>query len=78
MTHHRRFYLMQVKKLLKPIAKARSIVMGNKTKQCQGTTPESNKMKIERKAKEIIKQFIWEGSHFENAAAICNHDGSKP
>ena len=24
-----------------------------------------------------VNQLIWEGSHFENAAAICNHDGSK-
>ena len=24
-----------------------------------------------------MNQLIWEGSHFENAAAICNHDGSK-
>ena len=41
------------------------------------TTPEGNKIKIQRKAKEIINQLIWEGSHFENAAAICNYDGPK-
>ena len=50
--------------------------MGIKTKPCQGTTTESNEIKIKRKAKEIMNQLIWEGSHFENAAAICNHDGS--
>ena len=51
--------------------------MGIKTKPCQGTTTESNEIKIKRKAKEIMNQLIWEESHFENAAAICNHDGSK-
>ena len=49
--------------------------MGIKTKPCQGTTTESNEIKIKRKAKEIMSQLIWEGSHFENAAAICNHNG---
>ena len=48
-----------------------------KTKSCQGTTTESNEIKIKRKAKEVINQLIWEGSHFENAAAICHHGGSK-
>ena len=24
-----------------------------------------------------MNQLIWKGSNFENAAAICNHDGSK-
>ena len=24
-----------------------------------------------------MNQLIWEESHFGNAAAICNHDGSK-
>ena len=51
--------------------------MGIKTKPFQGTTTESNETKIKRKAKKIMNQLIWEGSHFENAAAICNHDGSK-
>ena len=64
-------------KLLKRITKSRSIVMGIKTKPCQETTTESNEIKIKRKAKEIMNQLIWEGSHFENAAAICNHDSSK-
>ena len=64
-------------KLFQRITKSRSIVMGIKTKPYQGTTTESNEIKIKRKAKKIINQLIWEGSHFENAAAICNHDGSK-
>ena len=57
-------------KLLKRITKSRSIVMGIKTKPCQGTTTESNETKIKKKAKEIMNKLIWEGSHFENAAAI--------
>ena len=24
-----------------------------------------------------MNKLIWEGSYFENVAAICNHDGSK-
>ena len=51
--------------------------MGIKTKPCEGTTTESNEIKIKWKAKEVINQLIWEGSHFENAAAICNYGGSK-
>ena len=34
-------------------------------------------MKVKRRAKEIINQMLWEESPFEDAAAICNHDGSK-
>ena len=64
-------------KLLKPITKSRSIVMGIKTEPFQGTTTESNEIKIKRKATEIMNQLICEGLHFENAAAICNYDGSK-
>ena len=48
-----------------------------KTKPCQGTTTESNEIKIKRRAKELMNQLIWEGSHFENAATICKHDNSK-
>ena len=51
--------------------------MGIKTKPCQGTTTESNEIKIKRKSKKIMNQLIWEGSYFENAAAISNYDGSK-
>ena len=64
-------------KLFRRITKSRSIVMGIKAKLYQGTTTESNEIKIKRKAKKIINQLIWEESHFENVAAICNHGGSK-
>ena len=51
--------------------------MGIKTKPYQGTTTESNEIKVKREAKEILNKLIWEWSHFENATAICNHDFSK-
>ena len=51
--------------------------MGIKTKPFQGTTTKSNKIKTKRNAKETMNQLISEGSHFENAAAICRYDGSK-
>ena len=51
--------------------------MGIKTKPCQGNTKKSNEINIKRKAREIMNQLIWEGSYFENAATICNHDVSK-
>ena len=51
--------------------------MGIKTKPCQGATLESNEINIKRKTKKVMNKLIWEGSHFENAAAIWNLDGSK-
>ena len=51
--------------------------MGIKTKPCQGVTLESNEINIKRKTKKVMNKLIWEGSHFENAAAIWNLDGSK-
>ena len=51
--------------------------MSWKSKPNRNKEPESNKIKIKRKAKELMNQLIWEGSHFENATAICNHDSSK-
>ena len=32
---------------------------------------------IKKKAKQIVNQLYWEESNFENAAAVCNHDGTK-
>ena len=48
-----------------------------KAKSKNGTSSEQKEAIVKRKANQIINQLIWEESNFENAAAICNHDGTK-
>ena len=64
-------------KLINRIKKSPSIVIGIKAKLKSGTPSEQKEAIVKRKAKQIINQLMWEESNFENAAAICNHDGTK-
>ena len=64
-------------KLIKRISKSPSIVISLKPKAYIESAVDKKSIMIKRKAKQIVNQLYWEESNFENAAAICNHDGTK-
>ena len=64
-------------KLIKTISKSSSIVISLKPKAYIESTVDKKIITIKRKAKQILNQLYWEESNFENAAALCNHDGTK-
>ena len=64
-------------KLINQIKKSSSIVIGIKAKLKNGTPSEQKEALVKRRAKQIKNQLMWEESNFKNAAAICNHDGTK-
>ena len=64
-------------KFINRLKKSSSIVTTIKHTLKNTTPAEKQETKVKRKAKQIINQLIWEDSNFENAAAICNADGTK-
>ena len=64
-------------KLINRIKKSSSIVIVIKAKLKNGTPSEQKETITKWKAKQIMNQLMWEKPNFENAAAICNHDGTK-
>ena len=64
-------------KLINRIKKSSSIVIGIKIKLKNRRPSEKKEAMVKRKAKQIMKQLMWEELNFKNAAAICIHDGTK-
>ena len=64
-------------KLVKRISKSSSIVISLKPKAYIESAVDKKSITIKRKGKQFLNQLYWEESNFENAAALCNHDGTK-
>ena len=64
-------------KSIKRISKFSSIVISLKPKVYTESAVDKKSITIKRKSKQILNQLYWEESNFEEAAALCNHDGTK-
>ena len=64
-------------KLKRRISKACTIAMSLKPKAYVESAVNKNNITIKKKARQIANQLYWDKSGFENAAAMCNHDGTK-
>ena len=59
------------------VKRSSSIVIHIKVGDLINEQKNKSEIKIKRQAKQILNHLMWQESYFENAAAICNIDGSK-
>ena len=64
-------------KLLEKVKKSKSNAIDVKAVIKSDSRKNKTEVAIKRKAKQIMNQLLWKESPFEDAAAICNYDGSK-